>query len=57
MKEEYEKNIIIGTLNKFNGEKVKTAKYLGVGRTSLFEKIKKYNIDLLFGDENDNIKD
>jgi transcriptional regulator with PAS, ATPase and Fis domain len=57
MKEEYEKNIIIGTLNKFNGEKVKTAKYLGIGRTSLFEKIKKYNIDLLFGDENDNIKD
>ncbi len=44
MKEEYEKNIIIDTLNKFNGEKIKTAKYLGLGRTSLFEKIKKYDI-------------
>lgn len=44
MKEEYEKSIIIEALNKFNGEKIKTAKYLGLGRTSLFEKIKKYNI-------------
>lgn len=44
MKEEYEKDIIIDTLNKFNGEKIKTAKYLGLGRTSLFEKIKKYDI-------------
>ncbi len=44
MKEEYEKDIIIDTLNKFNGEKNKTAKYLGLGRTSLFEKIKKYDI-------------
>lgn len=44
--DDYEKNIITKSLKLFNGEKIKTAKYLNIGRTNLFEKIKKYNINI-----------
>jgi len=44
--EEYEKNIITKSLKLFNGEKIKTANYLNIGRTNLFEKIRKYNINI-----------
>lgn len=43
--EEYEKNIITKSLKLFNGEKIKTANYLNISRTNLFEKIRKYNIN------------
>lgn len=40
----WERDIIIKTLKKFNWDRTKTAQYLDIGRTSLFEKIKKYNL-------------
>jgi transcriptional regulator with PAS, ATPase and Fis domain len=43
--EEFEKQIISEALSMFNGEKQKTADYLGISRTSLFLKIKKYCLD------------
>lgn len=39
-----EKQAIINALESANGNKTKTAKSLGIGRTSLYEKIEKYNI-------------
>ena len=44
-KELLEKQLIIDALEQFGGEKQKTAEYLGIGRTSLFDKINKYGID------------
>lgn len=43
-KENYEKAIILETLQKCNQERGKTAALLGIGRTSLFEKMRKYDI-------------
>lgn len=45
MKENYEKKLIADALFKFNGERGKTARYLGIGRTNLFEKIRKYGLE------------
>ncbi len=39
-----EKQAIIDALETANGNKTKTAKNLGIGRTSLYEKLQKYNI-------------
>ncbi|QAT42440.1 sigma-54 interaction domain-containing protein [Aminipila luticellarii] len=44
-KEFYEKKIIQEALKKYNGQRIKTAEYLGIGRTNLFEKIKKYGLE------------
>ncbi|MEA4988461.1 MAG: sigma-54 dependent transcriptional regulator, partial [Anaerovorax sp.] len=44
-KEFYERKIILEALEKYNGEKKKTAEYLKIGRTNLFEKIRKYGLD------------
>ena len=44
-KELLEKQLIIDALDQFGGEKLMTAEYLGIGRTSLFDKINKYGID------------
>jgi PAS domain S-box-containing protein len=41
-----EKQAIIDALETANGNKTKAAKYLEIGRTSLYEKIQKYNIPL-----------
>jgi transcriptional regulator with PAS, ATPase and Fis domain len=41
-----EREAIIDALNATDGNKTKTAKVLGIGRTSLYEKIQKYNIPL-----------
>lgn len=43
-KEAFEKNIIESTLKTLGGSRKKTAEYLGIGKTSLFEKMKKYGI-------------
>lgn len=45
-REELEKRIIIETLNKTNKNKTETAEILDIGRTTLFEKMKKYNIEM-----------
>ncbi len=45
IKDDFERDIIIQSLKRCNGNKSETAKYLRVGRTSLFEKIRKYNIE------------
>lgn len=43
---EYEKLIIIYTLNKVCGNKTKAAESLGIRRQTLYNKIKQYNIDV-----------
>jgi len=42
--EDLERNIIVKTLTKFNGNQKHTAKYLGLKYTTLNKKVKKYNI-------------
>ncbi len=42
--DEIEKTAIINTLKKFKGNKKKTAEILGIAKSTLFEKLKKYNI-------------
>ena len=42
---EFEKPMIIKTLNHFNGNQIKAAKLLGINRNTLRSKIKKFNID------------
>ncbi|WP_313347052.1 sigma-54 dependent transcriptional regulator [Sedimentibacter sp.] len=42
---DYEKMIILSTLNRFNGNKTMTAKVLGIKRQTLYNKIKDYNIE------------
>lgn len=44
-RENFERNVIEKTLAMYEGSKTKTAKHLGIGRTSLFEKINKYGIN------------
>ena len=42
---DYEKATILNALKNFQGHKVKTAAALGISRTTLFNKMKKYGID------------
>ncbi len=42
---EFEKPMIIKTLNHFNGNQIRAAKLLGINRNTLRSKIKKFNID------------
>lgn len=42
---DFEKGLIENTLKTFHGSKIQTAKYLQIGKTSLFEKIKRYGIE------------
>ena len=44
--EEIEHEHIIKTIREYNGNKEKTAKALGIGKSTLYEKIKKYNVIL-----------
>lgn len=50
-KEAFEKALILEALQTCNYERNKTAALLGIGRTSLFEKMRKY--DVLTGEETD----
>lgn len=50
-REHYERKAIIEALNACNGEKNKAAKQLGIGKTAMFEKIKKYKIREVIEDE------
>ena len=43
--EEIEKAFIINTLKKFKGNRVKTAATLGIGRNTLWKKLKDYGIE------------
>ena len=43
--EAYEKELIKETFEKFRGNRRRTAEALGISKTNLFEKIRKYNID------------
>lgn len=53
-RERCEKKAIAAALAKFGGDKGKTARYLDIGRTSLFEKIRKYHIrDYRVGGQDD----
>ena len=45
----YEKATIINALNNSQGHKVKTAATLGISRTTLFNKMKKYGIRIIIG--------
>ena len=49
-REAFEKRVIEKTLGLYNGSKTKTAKHLGIGRTSLFEKINRYGIEDVEGE-------
>ncbi|NLK63048.1 MAG: sigma-54-dependent Fis family transcriptional regulator [Fusobacteria bacterium] len=48
-----EKALIIKALENANQNKVEAAKLLGIGRTTLYDKIKKYNIDNTDNTDND----
>jgi transcriptional regulator with PAS, ATPase and Fis domain len=42
--EQAEAEVIEKTLKKYGGDRIKTANKLGIGRTTLWRKIKKYGI-------------
>ena len=44
--DEIEKNTIIKAISQFNGNKQKAAEALGIDRTTLWRKLKKYNINI-----------
>ncbi len=48
IKKETEKNAIISTLKKFNGDCQKTANYLGISLRTLYYKMKKYQIKKIY---------
>ena len=48
--EEVEKVVIAIALQRTRWNKQETAKLLGIGRTTLYEKIKKYGLDRRSGD-------
>lgn len=51
----FEREIIVGALRRFDGSRNAAANWLGIGRTSLFEKIRKHGIRKEeIGEENDN---
>ncbi|MGM0874981.1 MAG: sigma-54 interaction domain-containing protein [Bacillota bacterium] len=45
MLNEAEKNILLSTIKKYDGDKRKAAKALGISKSSMYEKIQKYEID------------
>jgi DNA-binding NtrC family response regulator len=44
-RDNFEKQLILKTLKKHKGSRVATARELEIGKTSLFEKMKKYGIE------------
>lgn len=53
LKENCERQAIINALNLFHGDKLGAAQYLDIGRTAIFDKIKKYLITDEVIEEND----
>jgi two-component system response regulator HydG len=47
---EMEKQAILGTIRQLNGDKLKAAKLLGIGKTTLYRKLKEYGIADSVGD-------
>jgi two-component system response regulator HydG len=41
---ELEKRAIMGTIEKLNGDKLLAAKLLGIGKTTLYRKLKEYGV-------------
>lgn len=46
--EEWEKKLIINSINKYSGNLTKAAKALGINRSTLYSKIKRYELKLSF---------
>ncbi len=44
VRENAEREAIVNALRLYQGDKIKAAQYLNIGRTNIFDKIKKYNI-------------
>ncbi len=42
---EMERNAIVDAIRRLNGDKLQAAKLLGIGKTTLYRKLKEYNID------------
>jgi transcriptional regulator of acetoin/glycerol metabolism len=40
-----EKQAILNTIRQLNGDKLMAAKLLGIGKTTLYRKLKEYGID------------
>jgi len=43
-KKQFEKSMILNALEQFNGNKKKTAEFIGISRTMLYKKLKEYHI-------------
>ena len=48
---EQERKSILGTIRLLNGDKLKAAKVLGIGKTTLYRKLKEYGIGEALGEE------
>ena len=46
-----EKQVILETLRKLNGDKLLTARLLGIGKTTLYRKLKEYGIGAPEGED------
>ncbi len=50
---EMEKKAILGTIRQLNGDKMMAARLLGIGKTTLYRKLKEYGLtDAVFSAEN-----
>jgi two-component system response regulator HydG len=47
---EMERNAILGTIKQLNGDKLMAARLLGIGKTTLYRKLKEYGISEGLGD-------
>ena len=47
---EMEKHAILGTIRQLKGDKLMAAKLLGIGKTTLYRKLKEYGITEGLGD-------
>ena len=47
---EMEKSAILGTIKQLNGDKLMAARLLGIGKTTLYRKLKEYGISEGLGD-------
>lgn len=43
---EIERNVFVNRLKAYRGQLTRTAKSLGIGRATMYRKIKEYNLDL-----------
>ena len=49
---ELEKQAILGTIRELKGDKLMAAKLLGIGKTTLYRKLKEYGVTEGLDDEN-----